>query len=345
MSVAILPRRWKMENIKFYKVWETPFKVYGLYGDIEKNGFRRLPEEVAKNTSSEVHRLHTHTSGGRVRFRTDAEVVVLKIKGAYYSTWHMTDMARHGADLYIDYPYGSVYTGAIKPNGEATSSVEIKMPEGEHDVTVYLPLYGEVNEFEIGLCEGASLKEHSKKYQNDLPIVYYGSSITQGACASRPGRAYEALISRKYNVDYTCLGFSGAAKGEDAIVEYMSTLPMCAFVSDYDHNAPNPEHLRKTHHNVYLKIREKHPDIPYFMVTRPDFYFNEDNITRRDVVMQSYLEARGAGDKNVYFIDGSAFFVGERVEDLTLDLTHPNDEGFRRMANYIGDVIAKVMKL
>lgn len=345
MSVANTLWRFKMENIKFYKIWEAPFKVYGLYGDIEKNGFRRLPEEVARNTSDDVLRLHKHTSGGRVRFRTDSDLIVLKIQGQYYSTWHCTAMMRHGADLYVDYPHTSVFTGAIKPNGDATSSEKITMPEGEHDVTVYLPLFGEVTEFEIGICEGASLKEHSKPYQNELPIVFYGSSITQGACASRPGMAYEALISRKYNVDYTCLGFSGACKGEDAIVEYMSTLPMCAFISDYDHNAPNPEHLRATHHNLYLKVREKHPDIPYFMVTRPNFYFNENNITRRDVVMQSYLDARGAGDKNVYFIDGSAFFAGENVEDLTLDLTHPNDAGFKKMADYIGDVIAKVMTI
>ena len=333
-----------MENIRFYKVWETPFKVYGLYGDIEKNGFRRLPEEVARNTSSEVLRLHKHTTGGRIRFRTDSDVIVMRIKGQYYMTHHTTAMMRHGADLYIDYPGASVFTGSIKPNETDEYEEKVSMPEGEHDVTVYLPLFGTVTEFEIGLCEGASLKEHSKPYRNDLPVVFYGSSITHGACASRPGLSYEGIISRKYDLDYTCLGFSGAAKGEDAIVDYMSTLPMCAFVSDYDHNAPNPEHLRKTHHNVYLKIRDKHPDIPYFMVTRPNFYFNEDNITRRDVVMQSYLDARGAGDKNVYFIDGSAFFNGENAEDLTLDLTHPNDEGFKRMANYIGDVIAKVMK-
>ena len=345
MSVVDLSRRFRMENIKFYKIWEAPFEVHGLYGDIEKNGFRRLPEEVAKNTSSEVYRLHTHTSGGRVRFRTDAETIVLKIKGEYYSTWHMTNMVLHGADLYIDYGYGSIFTGAIKPNGNADCTEKIKMPEGEHDVTVYLPLYGNVQEFEIGLPEGSSLKEHTKKYQNELPILYYGSSITQGACASRPGRAYEALISRKYNVDYTCLGFSGACMAEDAIVEYMSTLPMSAFVSDYDHNAPTHEHLKNTHHKLYETIRAKNPDIPYFMVTRPNFYFNEDHISRRDIVMQSYLAARDKGDKNVYFIDGSAFFNGENVEDLTLDLTHPNDEGFRRMANYLGDVIAKVMKL
>jgi lysophospholipase L1-like esterase len=120
---------------------------------------------------------------------------------------------------------------------------------------------------------------------------------------------------------------------------------MSAFVSDYDHNAPNHEHLEKTHHYLYKTIRQAYPDIPYFMVTRPDFYFNEDSIGRRDIVMKSYLEARAAGDKNVYFIDGSAFFNGAPIADLTLDHCHPNDEGFGRMASYIGDVIAKVMDL
>ena len=336
-----------MGNIKFYKVWEAPFKVYGLYGDIEKNGFRRMPEEVAKSTSNEVHSLYIHTSGGRVRFRTDSKTVVIKINGpsSTFPTWHLTAMMRNGADLYIDYPYGSVYTGFVKPQNNSGDCTEvINMPGGEHDVTVYLPLYGSIDSFEIGLCEGASLKKHSSPYQNELPILFYGSSITQGACASRPGRAYEALLSRKYNVDYTCLGFSGGCKAEDAIVEYMSTLPMCAFVSDYDYNASDSEYLKATHHKLYLKIREKNPDIPYYMITRPNFYFIEDHIIRRDVIMQSYLDARAAGDKNVYFIDGSAFFNGESVGDLTLDLTHPNDQGFSKMADYIGDVIAKTMK-
>ena len=333
-----------MENIKFFKVWEKPFEVFGLYGDVEKDGFRRLPEEVAKSTSSEVYRLHKHTTGGRVRFRTDSECVVLKINGDFYPSYHTTAMMRHGADLYIDYPYGSLYTGAIKPNS-AESCEKIPMPEGEHDVTVYLPLFGNVVDFEIGICEGASLKPHLSSYQNELPIVFYGSSITHGACASRPGRAYEAMISRKYNVDYTCLGFSGSCMAEDAIVEYMSGLSMCAFVSDYDHNAKDPEYLEATHHKMYLKIREKNADIPYFMITRPNFAFIEDHIRRRDIIMQSYLNARASGDKNVYFIDGSAFFNGEPTDELTIDRTHPNDEGFKRMATYIGDVLAKVMKL
>ncbi|MBQ8409786.1 MAG: hypothetical protein IJY39_13080 [Clostridia bacterium] len=333
-----------MTNIIYHDIRKAPFEIFGLYNPSEEGIFRRIPEDVAKATGADVLRLHTYTSGGRIRFRTDSEKVVLKIKGNYYGTWHTTPMMRHGADLYIDRPRGSIFVGAIKPNGELATTAEINMPAGEHDVTVFLPLFGEVSEFEIGLCEGASLVSHTP-YKHDLPVVFYGSSITQGACASRPGRAYQAMISRKYDLNYIGLGFSGACRAEKAIAEYMATLDMSAFVSDYDHNAPTHEHLAATHHALYLTIREKHPDIPYFMVTRPDFHFNQDCIGRRDIIMKSYLDARAAGDKNVYFIDGSAFFNGQIVSDLTLDNTHPNDEGFRRMADYIGDIMAKVMNL
>ena len=333
-----------MENIVFYKPYEKPFELFGLFGDPEKNGYCRLPDEVAKATGDSVARLHKYTSGGRVRFKTDSKKIVLKIKGNYYSTWHTTPMMRRGADVYVDTPRGSTFVGAMKNNGELESIAEITMPQGENEVTVFMPLFGEVKSFEIGLCEGAAISAHSP-YTYGLPVVFYGSSITQGACASRPGRAYEAMISRKYDLNYIGLGFSGACRAEKAIVEYMATLPMSAFVSDYDHNAPDHAHLKATHHDLYETVREKHPDIPYFMITRPDFYYNEDCIGRRDIIMQSYLDARAKGDKNVYFIDGSAFFNGQSASDLTLDMTHPNDEGFRRMADYIGDVMAKVMGL
>jgi hypothetical protein len=105
------------------------------------------------------------------------------------------------------------------------------------------------------------------------------------------------------------------------------------------------EHLKKTHHRLYEKIRENHPDIPYFMVTRPNFYFNEDHISRRDIVMQSYLAARDKGDKNVYFIDGETLLKGEFEESCTIEGCHPNDIGFLRMSRIIGDKLNEIMNL
>lgn len=335
-----------MENIIFYNVKESPFEIFGLYEPLTYGKFCRIPEDVALATGPRVAELYSNTAGGRIRFKTNSDILVIRYKGSSALTFHTTPGMRHGFDVYIDDPKGSVFMGLTKPEPFSSSNYEtaINLGGGDKELTVNMPLYGNVYELQIGLREGATVAEHTP-YKHNTPIVFYGSSITQGACASRPGRSYEAIISRKYDVNYRNLGFSGACCAEDSIVDYLASLEMSAFVSDYDHNAPSLEHLKNTHHRLYEKIRENHPDIPYFMITRPDFLYTNDSQDRRAAIMESYLEAYNSGDRNVYFIDGSAFFNGAPISDLTLDRCHPNDEGFGRMAAYIGDVIANVMGL
>ena len=335
-----------MENIVFYDVKKEPFEIFGLYEPKTYGKYCRIPEDVARATSARVSELYSNTAGGRIRFKTDSDVLVIRAKVRTGLTFHTTPAMRVGFDVYIDRPQGAICLGCTKPDPFSITEYEVayNLGAGEKELTVNMPLYGDVIDVKLGLREGATVSAHTP-YKYNTPIVFYGSSITQGACASRPGRCYEAMISRKYDVNFTNLGFSGACCAEEAIVDHLATLQMSAFVSDYDHNAPNVEHLRATHHRLYEKIREKHPDIPYFMITKPDFRFNKDCMDRRAAVMESYLKAYNGGDKNVYFIDGSAFFNGAPISDLTLDCCHPNDEGFGRMAAYIGDVIAKVMDL
>lgn len=335
-----------MGNIVFYDIKKEPFRIYGLYEPRLEGAYRRIPTEVARATSKAVEGLNTNTAGGRIRFKTDSDVIAVRAKGNMGPDFIQTPLNKHGFDVYLDRPNGSVYMGCPKPEISLAPDYEfeINVGGGEKEITVDMPLYGNVFEVLIGLREGASLERHSP-YKHERPVVYYGSSITQGACASRPGRCYEAIISRRYDLNYINLGFSGSARAEDAIVEYMAGLDMAAFVSDYDHNAPTVEYLKNTHFGMYEKIREKNHDIPYFMITKPDFRFEKDFEDRRATVMESYVKARASGDTNVYFIDGSAFFNGTPVSELTVDRCHPNDEGFGRMATYIGDIIAKVMDL
>ena len=91
---------------------------------------------------------------------------------------------------------------------------------GDKLVTLNFPCYGRLCELFVGLDEGATLNE-APEYKYVRPVVYYGSSITQGGCASRPGMSYEAIISRNFNYDYINLGFSGNAKAEDEMIEYI----------------------------------------------------------------------------------------------------------------------------
>jgi hypothetical protein len=184
------------------------------------------------------------------------------------------------------------------------------------------------------------------KYRDLSPIVYYGSSITQGACASRPGNIYQNIICRRNNIDYVNLGFSGSGFAEDTMVDYLCGLEMSAFVCDYDHNAPNVSHLEATHRKMYEKIRAAHPELPYIMISRVDFdceYY--ENIKRRDVIIDTYRYARATKDKNVYFIDGASVFRGPYQDLCTTDGCHPTDLGFYRMAMGMLPTLKKILKL
>ena len=132
------------------------------------------------------------------------------------------------------------------------------------------------------------------------------------------------------------------------MIGYLAGLDMCAFVSDYDYNAPDAQHLRNTHYKLYEAIRAAHPDIPYIMISKPDFkdgeYGNEDT-ARRAVIMESYLRALETGDRQVYFIDGVSFFAGPHADSCTVDGAHPNDLGFYRMAQGIEPVLRRVLRM
>ncbi len=334
-----------MADIIFHNVKEDCFEILGLYDAHGDHKFQRIPDDVAQNTSPTVYRLREFPTGGRVRFRTNSKKVIIKAKTRANFQCHMTPLVCRGFELYLDLPHGTRFIkGTNITSWECEDIEEAYTFDGwEYDITINLPVYGTVEEMYIGLEEGCVIKPH-KPYKYMTPIVFYGSSITHGVSASRPGKTYPMQISGKYDCNFTNLGFSGSCLAEDAIVDYMSTLEMSAFVCDYDHNAPTVEYLRDTHHKMYRKIREKHPKIPYFMISRPNFHYSADDFARRAVIMQSYLDALNAGDKNVYFIDGMAFGNGMGIVEYTVDSCHPTDDGFVRMADYIGDVIATVMK-
>lgn len=203
----------------------------------------------------------------------------------------------------------------------------------EREITINFPLYSDVAELYIGLEESAVLKK-APEYKHSKPIVFYGSSITQGGCASRPGNAYENIISRTLHTDYICLGFSGATKAASGFAEYIKNLDMSVFVCDYDNNAPTLKHLEETHQKMFLTVREANPDLPIILLSRPKYRLNKNEQQRLAVVRKTYTDAIAAGDKNVYLIDGPTLmqYAGN---DGTVDGIHPNDLGFHSMARVL----------
>lgn len=334
-------------DICFYDVRKPPFDVYGLYNYREEPDFKRLPDAVAETVNEGVKGLNYATAGGRIRFCTDSQYVAIRAVMPHIS--HMSHFAMTGSssfDLYIDDPDSGIsrfhrpfrIATDAKNGYESILKFSTKM---KRYFTINFPSYSHVKDLFIGLQEDAMVGE-GLKYRDIPPVVYYGSSITQGACASRPGNAYQNVIARRMNLDFINLGFSGNGKAEDTIVEYMAGLKMSAFVSDYDHNAPTTTYLRETHCKMYEKIRAANPDIPYIMISRIDFDCNyEQNIRRRDVIIDTYRFARANGDNNVYYIDGASVFRGPYQDMCTTDGCHPTDMGFALMADAVENELAR----
>lgn len=344
----IVPNTLTEPDLRFYDIRRAPFQLYGLWQPQTEPVFKRLPDDIGTNTNSGVKTLYLQTAGGRVRFSTDSPYVAIKAVMPYVKHMdHMPLSGSSGFDLYLDTAADSHYTHTFRIPTTAKDGYEsiARFPDRKmRYFTINFPSYNAVDALYIGLQDGAAVGE-GRPYRDMAPIYYYGSSITQGACASRPGLAYQNIISRRLDVDFVNLGFSGSGKAEPIICNWMAEQTMSIFVSDYDHNAPNVEHLKNTHYPLYAAIRAKHPDIPYIMLSRPDFDRGYDeSVARRSVIYDTYTRALAAGDKNVYFIDGQSIFRGPYEDSCTVDGAHPNDLGFMLMAEHIGRAVERALR-
>ena len=331
------------DGTTFYNVLEEPFKVHGL---IRENGrYKRLTEADSKAISPDVYGGHASTAGGRVRFRTDSPYIAISVNMHAAKMSHFAVTGSAGFDLYINEGKGDEYFGTFIPPFDVDTHYESRLELGDRklrDITIHFPLYSIVDDLYVGLLEDA-LVAAATPYRYDRPIVFYGHSVTQGACASHPGNAYTNMISRRFQIDHVNLGFSGSAKGEQGAAEYVAGLDMEIFVYDYDHNAPSVEHLQNTHQRMFKIFREKHPQTPVIMLSSASMpRFLDDTEARKAIVYKTYQDALAAGDQNVYFIDGSKIMeecgFGATVEGL-----HPNDLGFYFIAKAIGDVVEQIL--
>ena len=332
-------------EIEWHSTKEACFSLHGLCEPRAEGPFHRLPVPVAEATNEGVKELNWHTAGGRARFLTDSPYVAIHVEYAKLGPMdHMAMTGIFGFDLYMREDGTEIYRGTFRPSCRPQGGYESRLllpGEGMREATVNFPLYNGVDKLFIGVKAGSRIGP-APAYAHALPVVYYGSSITQGGCASRPGNSYQAMISRQLNCDYVNLGFSGSARGEEVLVRYMASLPMSVFVCDYDHNAPSPEHLAATHEPLYRILRAAQPTLPILFITKPDVHLHEeDAAARRAIIRATFDKAVAEGDQYVDFLDGAALFEGPLADDCTVDGCHPNDLGFYRMAQKIGPAVAR----
>lgn len=342
----------RFPTIKMYELTQSEAKVYGLHHTGEDGVFSRMPVELADSINPSISTLSRHTAGGRIRFRTDSPFVAIRAKrlNGFYMR-HMPLSGSTGCDIIVGRgkdAYTIKMCAPIRVDDDWFEDGEKVMPKGEEfvkemrDITVTLPLYGGLSEFYIGIDENSTLLA-PEPYTHGK-VAFYGSSVTQGGCATRSGNSFDVIISRMMDCDVHNLGFSGSGKGEPEVAHYIASLDLAAFVMDYDHNAPNPEHLEATHKPFFEIIRAAHPELPVIFMSRvrPETSTREESNKRREIIKATYLDAVAKGDKNVYFIDGETVFPKDERDFCTVDGAHPNDLGFMYMAKAIMPYLRKV---
>lgn len=336
-----IPNELPRQDIRFYDVQKHPMEIYGVF--YEGGRFRRMPENVASEVSEGVLTLSCQTAGGRVRFSTDSPFVAIAAQMDDIGKMpHFAISGSAGFDVYETVDGTEIYRDTFVPPFDMThgyQSLKELGPSAMRTITIHFPLYSGVQKLWIGLQEHAKLAA-PVPYIQQPPIVYYGSSITQGGCASRPGNSYQAILSRRFHVNHWNLGFSGSAKGEKAMSDYLAKLPMSVFVLDYDHNAPSVSHLENTHERMYQAVRKTHPNIPIIMMSRPQHRLTDEEQARLEVIQSTFRNARENGDPNVYLLTG-AELTQLCGDNGTVDNCHPNDFGFASMARALGDLIDK----
>lgn len=331
--------------MKTFHYDEYSLKLFGVPFFEESKRLERLPEKLRKKipTLSELGR---RIPGSRLCFRTDSSKIIIHINYEKLSLdLGMSIYQGESAAVFIGDRQNSFYAGLVHPNSydDLTEIGEFAKSDKMEDVTIFLPRNPVITSVSVEVEETAVVLPPTP-YRYAKPIVYYGSSITEGA-SGLISNSYNALISRWLDVDYYNLGFSGNARGEKEIAEYIHSIDKSIFVYDYDYNAPTSEYLKNTHESFFRVIREKEPNLPIVILSRPNFtpYVKKD-VVNRSIIKKTYENALAEGDKNVYFIDGETLFGDEDRTLCTLDTIHPNDLGFYRMAKRIYPVIKGILE-
>lgn len=330
----------------------SQLQVNGLPWYSENGGeLFRLPAKLKDTYREPVWQLAQDPSGGRIRFRTNSSVVAIRLEyPGPPSMKNMHAFGQTGVDLYAD----SVYRGTAiadqdaKP-GKTTEYTYFKdQPRIDREITLYLPLYMPVKVLGIGLDAEAHIQT-AKPFAASEPVVFYGTSITQGGCASRPGMSYQAILGRMLNLDFVNLGFSGNGKGEPELARAVASIHASCFVLDFAQNNPTVESLAQAYSPFVDVIRGAHPETPILVIT--PIYAAHESWGRdarlegmRELIRMVAAKQIATGDRHLEIVEGTDLLGPSRGDGL-VDGTHPNDLGFQWMAEGLAGRIAKVLGL
>jgi lysophospholipase L1-like esterase len=316
--------------------------------------YDRLPAKAEKLVRPEVWRLSRHSAGISARFITDADSISVRwnLRSPELALPNMTAIAVSGVDLYVKERGRWRWAGTGKPNKPTVNEQKIvsNMASRAREYLLYLPLYNGVDSVEIGVPDGATVAA-AERYSSDIkPLVFYGTSIVQGASASRPGLAYPSILSRKLGRPVVNLGFSGNGRMEAAVAELLTEIDAAAFVIDCLPNLSTGAEVHERTLKLVEILRRGRPGVPVILVENiqyPDIFIEttKNRIVREknEALQKAYKELVAAGVQNLFYVY-SDNLIGADGEG-TIDGIHPTDLGFTRMADKLAPVLKKILRI
>ncbi len=345
-SAAVEPSK----ALVWHEVGES--QIEGKGWNDTKSLFDRLPARAEGVVRDPVWELSHDSAGMYVQFQTDASTISVRwtLNSNGLAMPHMPATGVSGVDLYIRDGGKWHFLANGRPTMYPTN--EVKIVEGlaaqQHEFRLYLPLYNGVSKVEIGVPSGTSFQFVEAAGVKGKAIVVYGTSITQGGCASRPGMSYPAILGRRLGVPVINLGFSGNGKAEPEVARFLAELEPVAFVLDPLPNLFAKQVGERLPEFVAI-LREKRPEVPIVLVESPIYPDAAFIATRAERVKESneilrklQADRAAAGDRQISIIPARDLF-GEDGE-AAVDSVHPTDLGFLRMADAMEPYIRKAIE-
>jgi hypothetical protein len=318
-----------------------------------KHFYDRWPARAEGKVRGAVWSLGEDSAGLAVRFVTDATGISVRwtLRRERLAMAHMPASGVSGVDLYVKAKGKWHRLGSGRPDKSPIEekSLVANMKPGRREYLLYLPLYNGVEELKVGVPAEAKFDPAPPRPDGQKPIVFYGTSIVQGGCASRPGMAYPAILSRRLERPQINLGCSGNAWGEPEVAQLLAELDAAVYVLDPLPNMKEEWVVPRLERFVEI-LREAHPKTPILLVENiayPDGEFvgpRGERFTKANARLREvYQRLVRTGNKKLLYVP-AAKLLGADSEG-TVDGTHPTDLGFMRMADAIEPVLRRAVKM
>lgn len=330
-------------GLRWYKATDIGLEGQG-WGD-RQHPYDRFPARAEGYVPDPVWSLSQCSAGLLVRFQSDSPSVSARwsLRRDNLAMNHMAATGVSGLDLYVRDGGKWRWARVGRPEKKEGNTASLyNGPAENHEFLLYLPLYNAIEELEIGVAPDSWIAPGPAP-ADPRPVIIYGSSITQGGCASRPGMAYTAIVGRMLDRPVINLGFSGNGKMDPEVVDLMSEVDASVYVIDSIPNM-NEEQVAERVEPLIRKLREVRPDTPILLVESITARNNwigqgaESTTDRKNALQRAAFEKLAAeGVKRLTYLEGGHLLGDD--EEGTVDGVHPTDLGFSRMAAAIGPAI------